>query len=133
MNGDSRPEPIGVEARATGAGYRLARRSLKGQLVWWWQLLDDPDDTRQPCWLEEASGALVHGGCPRSRRDWLARLGGRGGLFEDLFDHFVSKPRWQLDAIKNRPDLFSAFCFGKFSSTQNSTNLGCDNDDQKQD
>jgi hypothetical protein len=20
--------------------------------VWWWQLVDDPDDTRQPCWLE---------------------------------------------------------------------------------
>jgi hypothetical protein len=43
---------MGVEARATTAGYRLAQRSLKGQLVWWWQILDDPDDTRQPCWLE---------------------------------------------------------------------------------
>jgi hypothetical protein len=41
-----------TEARATTLGYRLAQRSLKGQLVWWWQRLDDPDDTRQPCWLE---------------------------------------------------------------------------------
>jgi hypothetical protein len=40
------------EARATNAGYRLAQRRLNGQLVWWWQLVDDPDDTRQPCWLE---------------------------------------------------------------------------------
>jgi hypothetical protein len=43
---------VDVEERATAAGYRLARRSLRGQLVWWWQLLADPDDTRQPCWLE---------------------------------------------------------------------------------
>ena len=42
-----------VEERATAAGYRLSRRSLNGQLVWWWQLVDDPDDTRQPCWLEQ--------------------------------------------------------------------------------
>ena len=41
-----------VEERAEAAGYRLARRSLRGQLVWWWQLCADPDDTRQPCWLE---------------------------------------------------------------------------------
>jgi hypothetical protein len=41
-----------VEYRAGVAGYRLARRSLRGQLVWWWQLVADPDDTRQPCWLE---------------------------------------------------------------------------------
>jgi hypothetical protein len=41
-----------VEARATTAGYRLAQRSLRGQLVWWWQNLADPDDTRHPCWLE---------------------------------------------------------------------------------
>jgi hypothetical protein len=41
-----------VEERAGAAGYRLARRSLRGQLVWWWQLTADPDDTRQPCWLE---------------------------------------------------------------------------------
>jgi hypothetical protein len=41
-----------VEARAVAAGYRLAQRSLNGQVVWWWQLVDDPDDTRQPCWLE---------------------------------------------------------------------------------
>ena len=42
-----------VEERAEVAGYRLARRSLRGQLVWWWQLMSDPDDTRQPCWLEQ--------------------------------------------------------------------------------
>ena len=41
-----------VEDRAEAAGYRLARRSLRGQLVWWWQVIADPDDTRQPCWLE---------------------------------------------------------------------------------
>jgi hypothetical protein len=41
-----------VEDRAEAAGYRLARRSLQGQLVWWWQVIADPDDTRQPCWLE---------------------------------------------------------------------------------
>ena len=41
-----------VEERAEAAGYRFARRSLRGQLVWWWQLIADPDDTRQPCWLE---------------------------------------------------------------------------------
>jgi hypothetical protein len=41
-----------VEDRATTAGYRLAQRSLNGQVVWWWQLVADPDDTRQPCWLE---------------------------------------------------------------------------------
>src|SRR5262245_17320002 len=37
-----------VEERAEAAGYRLARRSLRGQLVWWWQITADPDDTRQP-------------------------------------------------------------------------------------
>jgi hypothetical protein len=41
-----------VEERAATAGYRLARRTLNGQLVWWWQLITDPEDTRQPCWLE---------------------------------------------------------------------------------
>jgi hypothetical protein len=41
-----------VEVRATAAGYRLAHRSLNRQHVWWWQSLDDPDDTRQPCSLE---------------------------------------------------------------------------------
>ena len=41
-----------VEARATTFGYRLAQRHLNGQLLWWWQKLDDPGDTRQPCWLE---------------------------------------------------------------------------------
>jgi hypothetical protein len=41
-----------VEVRAATAGYRLAQRNLKGQRVWWWQLVDDPADTRQPCWLE---------------------------------------------------------------------------------
>jgi hypothetical protein len=41
-----------VEVRATTLGYRLAQRSLNGQIVWWWQNLADPDDTRQPCWLE---------------------------------------------------------------------------------
>jgi len=41
-----------VEDRAEAAGCRLARRSLSGQLVWWWQLVAEPDDTRQPCWLE---------------------------------------------------------------------------------
>jgi hypothetical protein len=41
-----------VEERAEAAGYRLARRSLRGQLVWWWQLIADADDTRQPSWLE---------------------------------------------------------------------------------
>jgi hypothetical protein len=45
-----------VEEHATVAGYRLAQRSLKGKLVWWWQLLADPDDTRQPCWLERRQG-----------------------------------------------------------------------------
>ena len=45
-------DPTDVEDRAEAAGYRLARRSLRGQLVWWWQLIADPDDTRQPCWLE---------------------------------------------------------------------------------
>jgi hypothetical protein len=35
-----------VEARAETAGYQLAQRPLKGQLVWWWQRLDDPNDTR---------------------------------------------------------------------------------------
>jgi hypothetical protein len=42
-----------VEARAMTAGYRRAQRSLKGQCVWWWQPLDDPDDDRQPCWLKK--------------------------------------------------------------------------------
>jgi hypothetical protein len=46
------PGLVDVEARATSAGYRLAQRNLAGQLVWWWQLVDDPEDTRQPCWLE---------------------------------------------------------------------------------
>ncbi len=41
-----------IEDRAEVAGYRLATRSLRGQFVWWWQLIADPDDTRQPCWLE---------------------------------------------------------------------------------
>jgi hypothetical protein len=41
-----------VEERAEAAGYRLARRSLRGQLVWWWQVTSEPDDTRQPCFLE---------------------------------------------------------------------------------
>jgi hypothetical protein len=41
------------EGRAAAASFRLARRSLKGQPVYWWQRLDDPDDTRQPSWLEE--------------------------------------------------------------------------------
>ena len=44
---------MNVEECATAAGHRLSRRSLNGQLVWWWQLVDDPDDTRQPCWLEK--------------------------------------------------------------------------------
>jgi len=52
MNGDLRPEPIDVGARGGAVSYRLAQRSLKRQLVWWWQLLDHPDDTRQPCWVE---------------------------------------------------------------------------------
>ena len=43
---------MGVEARATAAGNQLAQRSLNGKLVWWWQLPADPDDTRQPWWLE---------------------------------------------------------------------------------
>lgn len=43
---------MNIETRATTLGYRLAQRSLKRQHVWWWQRLDDPDDTRQPCWLE---------------------------------------------------------------------------------
>jgi hypothetical protein len=46
------PELVNVEARATTVGYRLAQRSLNGQLVWWWQLVANPDGTRQPCWLE---------------------------------------------------------------------------------
>ena len=41
-----------MEVRAAAAGYRLARRTLRGQPVWWWQVIADPDDTRQPCWLE---------------------------------------------------------------------------------
>ena len=48
-----------VEARATTTGYRLAQQSLKGQVVWWWQRLDDPDDPRQPCWLEKRQ-AIAH-------------------------------------------------------------------------
>jgi len=31
---------------------RLARRSVNGRRVWWWQLVADPEDTRQPCWLD---------------------------------------------------------------------------------
>jgi hypothetical protein len=46
----SNPGLMNVEARAATAGYQLAQRPLKGQLVWWWQWLDDPDDTRHPCW-----------------------------------------------------------------------------------
>jgi len=34
-----------VEAQAEAAGYQLARRQLHGQKVWWWQHLDDPEDT----------------------------------------------------------------------------------------
>lgn len=41
-----------IEACAAAVGFRLAQRHLHGRLVWWWQRLDDPDDTRQPCWLE---------------------------------------------------------------------------------
>jgi hypothetical protein len=41
-----------VETQATAAGYRLTQRNLQAQLVWWWQRLDEPEDTRQPCWLE---------------------------------------------------------------------------------
>lgn len=41
-----------VEMRATAAGHRLAQRNLNGRVVWWWQRLDDPEDTRPPCWLE---------------------------------------------------------------------------------
>jgi hypothetical protein len=47
-----------VEERAAAAGYRLARRTLRGQLVWWWQLTADRDDTRQPCWLERREALL---------------------------------------------------------------------------
>jgi hypothetical protein len=61
-----------VEERAQAAGYRLARRSLPGQLVWWWQLVDDPDDTRQPCWLEERQ-ALSYMGDVLNRSAVLAR------------------------------------------------------------
>jgi hypothetical protein len=43
---------MSIETRAIAAGYRLARRRVNGQLVWWWQRSDDPEDTRQPCWLE---------------------------------------------------------------------------------
>jgi hypothetical protein len=46
------PGLMNVEVRAVTAGYQLAQRPLKAQLVWWWQRLADPDDTRQPCWLE---------------------------------------------------------------------------------
>jgi hypothetical protein len=41
-----------VEVRAASVGYRLAQRILKGQLVRWWQRLENPEDIRQPCWLE---------------------------------------------------------------------------------
>jgi hypothetical protein len=41
-----------VEADAAALGYRLAQRKLHGQRVWWWQRIADPDDIRQPCWLE---------------------------------------------------------------------------------
>jgi hypothetical protein len=44
---------MALQASAATARYRLARRRLNGKLVWWWQRLDDPDDTRQPCWLEK--------------------------------------------------------------------------------
>jgi hypothetical protein len=40
----------GVVAEA--AGYRTYRRSLRGRVVWWRQLVAVPDDTRQLCWLE---------------------------------------------------------------------------------
>jgi hypothetical protein len=43
---------VSVEARAVSAGYRLAQQTLNRQLVWWWQRLEDPEDMRQPCWLE---------------------------------------------------------------------------------
>lgn len=41
-----------VEACALAAGFRLAQRRLRGELVWWWQALGYPEDTRHPCWLE---------------------------------------------------------------------------------
>ena len=46
------PGLVDVEARALGAAYRLAQRRLDGQLLWWWRLIADPSDTRQPCRLE---------------------------------------------------------------------------------
>jgi hypothetical protein len=46
------PGVMEVEARAATAGFRIAQRYLNGRVVWWWQRLDDPDDTRQRCWLE---------------------------------------------------------------------------------
>jgi hypothetical protein len=59
---------MGVEVRATAAGYRLAQRSLNGQLVWWWQRLDDPDDTRHPCWLERRQAISYMRGSPTGDR-----------------------------------------------------------------
>ena len=41
---------MGVEAGAAIAGYRLAQRHLKEQLVWWWQRLDDPDRASRAAW-----------------------------------------------------------------------------------
>jgi len=41
-----------TEAVAAANGYRLTHRNLDGRLVWWWQLVANPEDTRQPCWLE---------------------------------------------------------------------------------
>jgi Tetracyclin repressor-like, C-terminal domain len=74
-----------VEERAEAAGYRLARRSLRGNLVWRWQPVADPDDGSSAVLLERQSGPLLHGararpphgravtesviGCSRSRRN----------------------------------------------------------------
>jgi hypothetical protein len=47
-------DPADVEDRAEAAGYRLAQRSLRGQLVSWWQLIADPD----PSWAVRSWASL---------------------------------------------------------------------------
>jgi hypothetical protein len=62
-----------VEAEAELAGYRLSQRHLYGQRVWWWQRLDDPDDTRQPCWLERRQALSYMEGARQHEGVWPQR------------------------------------------------------------
>ena len=64
-----------VEERAAAAGYRLAQRSLKGKLVWWWQLLDPvPDGVLLPGHGSDLLCAVVGGAdlCLTIAARWLA-------------------------------------------------------------